>query len=102
MYHALLTPITYRISKIWGERLISSSIDVCENEQDILMQILRRKYGTPQGPEDCWLCFRTITIRQKSRSIESTCTSSLIVRYTDHDLEKQSKNEYAQLNATTK
>jgi hypothetical protein len=102
MYHALLTPITYRISKIWGERLISSSIDVCENEQDILMEILRRKYGTPQGPEDCWLCFRTITIRQKSRSIESTCTSSLIVRYTDHDLEKQSKNEYAQLNARTK
>jgi hypothetical protein len=97
MYHALLTPITYRISKIWGEHLISSSVDVCENEQDILMEILRRKYGTPQGPEDCWFCFRTITIRQESRSIESTCTNSLIVRYTDHDLEKQSKEEYAQM-----
>lgn len=97
MYHALLTPITYRIGGIWGQRSMSSSFDVCENEQDILMEILRRKYGAPQGPDDCWFCFRTISIRQASRSVESTCTSNLIVRYTDHDLEKQSKEEYAQM-----
>jgi len=97
MYHALLTPITRRIGGIWSQRSISSSFDVCENEQDILMEILRRKYGTPQGSEDCWFCFRTISIRQESRSVESTCTSNLIVRYTDHDLERQSKEEYAQM-----
>ena len=97
MYHALLIPITRRMSGIWGQRSISSSFDVCENEQDILMEILRRKYGTSKGPEDCWFCFRTISIRQESRSVEVTCTNSLIVRYTDHDLEKQSKEEYAQM-----
>ena len=97
MYHALLTPITYRIGGIWGQRSMSSSFDVCENEQDILMEILRRKYGAPQGPDDCWFCFRTISIRQASRSVESTCTSNLIVRYTDYDLEEQSKEEYAQM-----
>jgi hypothetical protein len=100
-YYVLLTPITHRIYGIWAQAKMTSS-DVCHREQDVLMTILRKKYGPSNNPDkelkNCWFfCFRTISIKQGPRSVETTCNTDLILRYTDHNLEKVKEREYEEL-----
>jgi hypothetical protein len=107
-YYVLLTPITHRIYGIWAQQSMTSDED-CHREQDALMAILRKKYGPSNDPDkklkDCWFfCFRTFSIKQGSRSVESSCNAhtNLMLRYTDHNLEKIKDAEDRELKAKEK
>ncbi|WP_201353432.1 hypothetical protein [Hydrogenimonas urashimensis] len=98
-YYVMITPLSQKIREIWGIGYFTT-MEECQNNMDVLVLIMEKKYGKFEKPE-----YATEQIRLKrmgDRDIIIKCTKSfaggdLYLKYRDNTLNKTSKVERAEI-----
>ncbi len=95
-YYVMITPKTHRICSIWGIGPVENT-GKCEKEQAVIIELLAKKYGQPEGEGFFDSIYGAKRIDHGNRDITVKCSgfvdSSIEIRYTDRELKELAENE---------
>ena len=95
-YYVLITPSTNKIYSIWGMGA-EGNTETGKKEQDVLMELLTQKYGTPKKEGVFDALYDAKQISQGNRTVLTKATgfvdTTLEIRSYDHDIEKVAESE---------
>lgn len=95
-YYVMISPKSHIIYSIWGIGSIEND-PTCKKEQQVILAILKDKYGQPLKKDLSMTLFDTEMIDRGGRDIVLKChgfmDATIEIRYTDRLLKEQANNE---------
>ena len=99
-YYVMITPKTQRIYSIWGIGEMEND-PTCKKEQEVILDILKNKYGQPEKKGLTMSLFDAEMIDHGDRNIIIKCSgfmdTTIDIRYTDQQLNEIANNERIEL-----
>ena len=99
-YYVMITPKSHKIYSIWGIGAMEND-PTCKKEQEVIMAILKKKYGQPKKKDLSMTLFDAEMIDRGNRNIVSKCSgfmdTTIDIRYTDRALKEQANKERIEL-----
>ena len=95
-YYVMITPKTHKIYSIWGIGRMEND-PTCKKEQELVMSILKKKYGQPKKKDLTMSLFDAEMIDHGNRDIVCKCSGfmdvTIDIRYTDRKLKELANKE---------
>ncbi|OGT18845.1 MAG: hypothetical protein A2V90_02705 [Gammaproteobacteria bacterium RBG_16_57_12] len=95
-YYVMITPKTHKIYSIWGIGTMQND-PICKKEQEVIMEILKKKYGQPKKKDLAMNLFDAEMIDHGDRVIVTKCSgfmdTTIDIRYTDQNLKEIANKE---------